>query len=104
MPECHVFANFAVHSEVAVLFGNLKYILCMSHLCLITQTAEYRHYPVKCVETKHSWLIPLFRDEGGRYVTLVAVDLTKTIVYRLGHSLASEACMFLLIIILIVGI
>ena len=39
-------------------------------------------------------MIPLFRDEGGRYVTLVTVDLTKTIVYRLCRGLASEACMF----------
>ena len=103
MPECHVFANFAVHSEVAVLFGNPTFIMHVSSMS-DTQTAEYRHYPIKCVETKHSWLIPLFRDEGGRYATLVTVDLTKTIVYRLGRSLASEACMFFLIIILIVGI
>ena len=32
MPECHVFANFAVHSEVAVLFGSLKFIMHVSFM------------------------------------------------------------------------
>lgn len=32
MPECHVFANFAVHSEVALLFGNLKFIMHVSFM------------------------------------------------------------------------
>lgn len=32
IPECHVFAIFAVQSEVAVLFGNLKFIMHISFM------------------------------------------------------------------------
>lgn len=70
MPECHVFAIFAVQSEVAVLFGNLKFIMHVSfmsdhtdswisslsnQMCTPNTADWFRYFVMRVVDMLHLW-------------------------------------------------